>query len=109
MTTHLDNGPESSPALTLTLQAVLDIPLARRLQTELGEALEQGTPVVLDASQVERADASILQLLCAFAHAAAERGVGYEWKQVSDALHRAARLTGLGETLGLPPHPHGLI
>lgn len=109
MTTHLENGPDSGTALHLTLQSVLDIPLARGLQTELGEALQQGTPVVLDASQVERADASILQLLCAFVRAATERGVGYEWKQVSDALHRAARLTGLGETLGLPPHPHGLI
>lgn len=107
MSDQRGNDPTDRPTHSIVLQGVLDISTARQLQSELSEALARGVPLALDAAQVERADTSILQLLGSFVRAAAACGVRWEWTEVSNAMRRAACLTGMDAALALPSDPVG--
>ncbi len=80
----------------------LDISIAADLHQTLKKALESGTPVTLQAHQVERADTAALQLLVAFMRAAHSRGITVSWNAPSAALRRSAQLLGLTHELEMP-------
>lgn len=90
-------------AIRLPLEAVLDVSRARMLHTRLSELLSARSPVVLDASGVERLDAAAVQTLYAFCCAARERGIALQWGSPSPALHQAAGLLGLTSMFGDSP------
>ena len=80
----------------------LDIAGAAALRQQLIQALERGkSPVVFDASNVERADTAALQLLAAFFKDAGAADIQAQWKDPSAALCEAAALLGLREVLSL--------
>ena len=85
----------------IDLSGVLDISRVADLREELSASLENGHPLVIEAGDMERVDASILQLLCAFRQAAAVAGTEVSWGRVSEALRQAVEVTGLGGPLGL--------
>ena len=79
-----------------------------RLHPALLDYLSDGTPVVIDASQVEQVDTAGLQLLVAFAIDCMERGIAFGWKARSTAFERSVRLLGLGALLESPVVPPDL-
>ena len=72
------------------------------LKAELLGVLEKGAIVVLDGSQVERADTAALQLLVLFRRELQARGGTLDWRGASEALNEAAGLLGLAQILELP-------
>jgi len=85
----------------INCQDSLDISIVSNLGDELKVALDSGQAIQLHASNVGKADAAALQLLCAFFLDAETHGIDVEWLEPSDALLEAASVTGLTEYLGL--------
>lgn len=85
---------------TITCCDSLNISGVGELHQQLSKALKGGRAVILDASQVQRADAAGLQLLAAFCQAARARGVAISWRQPSEVFDLSARLLGLDGMLG---------
>lgn len=81
---------------------ILDISRVSDFCQELKSALGKGGEVILDATHIERIDASGLQLCTAFFQAATARKVQAKWQSPSTALITAAGLLGLSQPLGLP-------
>ena len=79
----------------------LDISNVGELHKQLSQTLEGGQPIVMDASQVERADTAALQMLSAFCQAARTQGVTVTWREPSEVFTGSARLLGLTQMLGL--------
>ena len=77
------------------LEAALGIADARALCRKLGAALAAATPVVMDASRVERLDAAVMQVLTGFCRAARERSLTLTWQNASPIFQQAVRLLGL--------------
>ena len=96
------NSAHDIHTAVIALQACLDISGAQEIYQQLRTALAVQQFVVLDATQVERADTAALQLLCAFVQAAQGNGVEWRWQQPSLAFRNAARLLGLETHLALP-------
>lgn len=87
----------------LEFEPVLDVAGARDLYRELDAVLAQRPGVLaLDASRVERVDASTLQLLAAFCRSARDAGLSLRWRGASPVLRDAAALLDIHETLGRP-------
>lgn len=90
----------------LVFEPSLDVAHAQALYQELGQELDRAraTPGVLtlDASHVERIDASTLQLLAAFCRAARDAGLSVRWSGASPVLCSAAALLDLHEMLERP-------
>jgi anti-anti-sigma factor len=86
--------------LRLTLLGDLDLTVAERLTTRLGELKEAGRPVRLDLSQLAFIDSSGIQaLLVGLAHAR-WTGWGLEVaREVSPSVARATQLVGIAEVL----------
>lgn len=80
---------------------VLDISVTAELRTQLLTVLESKKSVMLDASQVERADTAALQVLSAFVQDANSQQQTVQWKKPSEALFRSAELLGLSGLLKL--------
>ena len=95
----------SNEVQMINCQDSLDISVVGTLGEELKVALDSGQSVQLQASDVGKADASALQLLCAFFLDAQVHGIEIEWIEPSDELRRAATATGLSEHLGLQEMP----
>jgi anti-anti-sigma regulatory factor len=72
------------------------------LRTELIDHLTANTPVIIDASRLERIDTAGVQLLAAFAIDCLERGTAFAWKQRPAVLEEAIRLLGLGALMESP-------
>lgn len=85
----------------IRLEPNITIACVAGLHREFLERLEQETPITLDASAVERADAAAVQLFCALFRSAEARGVPCSWAQVSEPLREAVGLLGVTRTLGL--------
>lgn len=101
------NVPTHSPAdapeaIVICCDACLDISGAQDFYSRLQAALEARQPVVLEASHIERADTTALQMLCAFFRDAEARGLVVQWQQPSAALQNAARLLDVSACLTLP-------
>lgn len=91
----------SAAGTVIVLTGAIEVSTAQHLQKDLGNALDAGGMLRLDARQVERADASALQLLYACMQAATARGMTCTWEGASEALCTAADLCGLRDSLGL--------
>jgi anti-anti-sigma regulatory factor len=92
----------ASETTVIACEGGLDIAVAQELYRRLEEALAAARPVVLEAAQVERADAAVLQLLWVFFQEAHTRGIAVQWRQPAPALRHAARLLDLTAGLALP-------
>lgn len=88
-------------ALSVKCADSLTIALVREYYQKLDKALLEDRSVIVEAADVERIDAAMLQLFCAFRLAAGEKGLELRWKSVSDAMRSSARLLGIHESLGL--------
>jgi len=86
----------------VALAADLVIADAAGLHAQLGEALGQPEPVVLDAAEVARLDTAGLQLLLAFVQARDEALAKWHWENVGAALRDCAAQVGLEKMLQLP-------
>jgi phospholipid transport system transporter-binding protein len=96
------NSAHGIHTAVIALPACLDIAGVQELHQQLRTALAVQQSVVLDATQVERADTAALQLLCAFVQAAQGNGVEWRWQRPSLAFRNTARLLGLETHLALP-------
>jgi anti-anti-sigma regulatory factor len=95
--------PETADAAAVVvLPADCRIAAQAALKAELLGALKQGAIVVLDGSQVERADTAALQLLVLFQRELQARGGTLGWRGASEAINEAAGLLGLARILELP-------
>lgn len=92
-TTH--KTPQHNGKTHVRFEPVLDAAHARGLHTQLGRALEQAIPIVLDIGQVARVDTAAMQVLTVFQQAARDRGIPLQWSGASRALQEADRLLGL--------------
>lgn len=96
---------KSPPGGRVRLGAELVIGSAGELHAQLGEALLQSGPVVLDAAAVARLDTAGLQLLQAFAQARDEGAGEWCWENVGEVLREAAAQLGMARMLKLPDAP----
>jgi phospholipid transport system transporter-binding protein len=99
-----DDGqqPVVDGAAVVVLPADCRIAAQAALKAELLGALEKGAIVVLDGSQVERADTAALQLLVLFRRELQACGGRLGWRGASEAINEAAGLLGLAQILELP-------
>lgn len=91
----------------IELSEVMDISATAELRSQLLAALESKKSVILDASQVERADTAALQVLSAFVQDANSQQQTVQWKKPSEALSRSAALLGLSALLNLSTNQAG--
>lgn len=79
----------------------MDISIAETFYSTLQSAVASEQPIVIDASQVERIDAAMLQMFCAlFTDPVANRH-GIVWRNPSENLIESASLLGLEAYLDL--------
>ncbi len=98
----LENGTvDSVMEMVIECNEALDISLVSDFKVLLQQASGQNSPIVLDASQLERIDGAGLQLLTAFFQEAVESGLSVSWRNPADTLIYAANLTGLNDVLQL--------
>ena len=83
----------------LNLPRCLTVDKAERLYKDLREATEDGGDLILKGDKVEVVDVAGLQLLAATRAFARAGHKLFAVRQASDALLRAARLTGLQDLL----------
>ena len=91
----------SDAEMLLECNDVLDVSVVSDFKALLHQASGQNSPIVLDASQLERVDGAALQLMTAFFLEAQESGLSVAWRGPSEALQYAADLTGLKQILHL--------
>lgn len=87
--------------MRITLEETTNISHVGGLKTQLAEALSADEAIELDASEVVRVDAALLQLLASFSMQADAQGQSVSWVSPSEGLVEAARLTGLQGVLKL--------
>jgi anti-anti-sigma regulatory factor len=101
---HKGSDEQVSPVSqdhVLALAGMQDISQVQMLYQQLSDALEADTPITFDASQTERLDAAVAQLLLAFTQTARSKSQAVVWRQPSDAFLDAVKLLGLGDELGV--------
>ncbi|HHI94778.1 MAG TPA: STAS domain-containing protein [Gammaproteobacteria bacterium] len=81
---------------------VLDISGVAEFHAHCLEALGTQKTLILNASQVDRADTAALQVLSAFIQNANAQQQTVQWESPSEALCQSAALLGLSEILCLP-------
>jgi len=96
-----DGAVDSGMEMVIECNDALDISLVSDFKVILQQASGQNSPIVLDASQLERIDGAGLQLVTAFFQEATESGLSVSWRNPTDALIYAANLTGLKDVLQL--------
>ncbi|MBK1734669.1 hypothetical protein CKO15_05080 [Halorhodospira abdelmalekii] len=84
----------------LDLGEQLDITVAAACKQRLNEALGGGQPIELKGDRLQRVDTAGVQLLLAFARAAAD-GPGWGWHggEVPEAVRTAAQMLGVEREL----------
>ncbi len=95
-----DSGDKTVTDSIIKLNSVQDISLVAELHKQVSETLKEND-VVFDASDVERIDASTLQLLTCVFQQADKYGASVSWQSASDALVQSARFLGLQNALNL--------
>lgn len=88
--------------VVITCESNVDISVAKDFYQLLSQALQERQHVEIDASQVERVDGSILQLLHSFSKEAQSAGLEMNIKAVSDAFTTSMRLLGMEKSLQTP-------
>ena len=96
-----DKGAEGGKKMVITCESNLDISVAGEFHELLKKALNEQQQVEIDASQVERVDGIILQLMYSYWKAASAAGLAFSIKSASDAFNSSARLLGMGKALNL--------
>ena len=91
----------SGAEILIECNDVLDVSMLSDFKALLHQASGQNSPIVLDASQLERIDGAALQLMAAFFIESQESGLSVAWRSPSEALKNAANLTGLNQILQL--------
>lgn len=92
----------SKSGSVVTLPERVDISMVSEVYLTLSVALETDKDISVDASAVERIDASGLQLLLAFMLQTSKQSLKCLWVNPSVALVKSARLLGLDRQLLLP-------
>ena len=87
--------------LQIDCEETMDISMAQDLHKNLGKALSEDRPIVVNTSKVEKIDASILQMFCALSQAAKNQQLALEWQEPSQKFLDSVRLLDLGDSLGL--------
>ncbi len=100
-----ETGDAVPDTLVINCEAQLDISSATELHQHLLQALEKRHHVKIEAAEVNRIDASILQLFYAYLREARAAGLDFEWSSFSDAVSASADLLGLAQELGLAEAP----
>lgn len=95
------SGAGQAGKVVLTCESNVDISVAGDLHTLFTEALNGKQTVEIDAENVERIDAAILQLIYLYVKEGEESGVRLSWKGVSESFKSSARLLGMDKRLGL--------
>ena len=85
----------------IRLSANITIASVGGLHQQLLDRLQQDSPIILNASGVERADAAALQLFCSLFRTAELKGAACRWEAVSAPLQEAAQLLGVDNLLNL--------
>lgn len=93
---------KAPPDCRVQLGTDLVIGVAGELHAQLGKALQETTPVVLDAAAVKRLDTAGLQLLEAFVTARDVAAGEWRWENVGGELRDAAAQLGMQRMLKLP-------
>lgn len=85
----------------LKLASRLTIAEVSELHRSLLSRLAAGEPIMIDGSEVQELDTSVLQLLVSLWRTAAARGISVAWQDVSEALRRSASLIGVADHIDL--------
>ena len=87
--------------MTLKLPAQMIINHVEDIQAQFNDIMDSGDEVVIDISDVEKADTACLQLLCVVQKSLTGIGQTISWKGSSEALVSTAKLIGVKEFLNL--------
>ena len=87
--------------MILKLPAQMIINHVEDIQVQFNEIMNSGDEVVVDISDVEKADTACLQLLCVVQKSLNELGHKISWQGNSEALVSTANLIGVNEFLNL--------
>lgn len=79
----------------------LNIRELEALHQSLLSSIDTAEEIILDASQVQKADAVSLQLLAAFYQSSSSNNTNVTWSGWSDAFKESSELLGLSDTLGI--------
>jgi len=71
------------------------------LKEQLSEALKGDDSIILDASEVDGADAAALQLLVAFIQQASLKKRPVEWHEPAEGFLNTVKLMGLNDALNI--------
>lgn len=91
---------EQSGTLQIDCEETLDISMAQELYEQLLAALNDEQSIVVNASKVERVDASILQMFCVLSEAARQQELTLEWQEPSQKFKDSVHLLDLGACFG---------
>lgn len=87
--------------LTLKLPTELIINHVEALQSQLNAIMDSGEDVVLDISDVAKADTACLQLFCVVQKSLIDIGHQIAWQGTSEPLKKTAKCIGVNEFLKL--------
>ena len=87
--------------MTLKLPAQLIINHVEDIQAQFNDIMDSGDEVVIDISDVEKADTACLQLLCVVQKSLTGIGQTISWQGSSEALVLTAKLIGVKAVLNL--------
>jgi ABC-type transporter Mla MlaB component len=88
-------------SVTFKLPAQLIINNVETLHGQINSLMESGDDVVLDISEVEKADTACLQLLCVVQKSLIEIGHQIAWQGSSESLTTTAKIIGVSTFLRL--------
>ncbi len=98
-------APEPAADPMLMLAAELGIDQAGSLREQLAQRLDDTSPVLLDASEVQRVHTAAMQLFCLFCSDRRDAGREVRWQRPSPALRSAAALLGVTTLLQIAQEP----
>jgi len=92
---------ENRPVTVVHCEETMDITIAETFYSTLQSAVASEQPIIIDASQIERIDAAMLQMFCALFTDPVANKHGIVWRNPSDNLIESAELMGLDNYLDL--------
>ena len=101
-TKSAETNSQAHPVTLIECEPTVDISVAEELYQHLEKALEQQHVVEIDAKEVERVDAAILQVFLAFIKHAEQVGLSVTWKSMSGSMFNSIKLLGLVDELKAP-------
>ena len=80
----MNNQNDNRTAVVVCCEESMDISVAESFYNTLQSAVASAQPIVIDASQVERIDAAMLQMFCALFTDPVASEHGIVWRNPSD-------------------------